>query len=387
MNLDFSLQQLSQNHRIIKSKQKCITSQEWYYADPQPISEIRDADIDYYFRGQHKTVKAVFDFLLCMNEKYRSIWCSQKYIGDYVGIGRQRCNRIIKQLVADGLIATRYHYKDTCEYKVSSYFKNPSVRSQLMHHFRAFKILPLLLLASISSYSAQQATVLINQGNKDYNNNYTHPRARGGHLFSSTEKANIIDQITKGVYKGNPIDPSIRGLMEFHLTKWGQIKLSPFPPVAITHGRTKMAAMNGPIRSKFNCLYTICLNYCKDNDITPDWQWGDDLAKAYNMPKAPQWMYDPSIPPRRLSSIATTIQSSRARAASTPTTSATTRSGMHKIATGIQAQMNFVEYRERKQLSVKLELDKMSPEEREITEKRRAAYAESLQKYKPKNLE
>ena len=69
------------------------------------------------------------------------------------------------------------------------------------------------------------------------------------------------------------------------LTKWGQIKLICFPEEAIRHALQYYTS-----KTSFNTFFFKASDYCKDNNIEPDWVFYYEMAKKYDMPKEPKFV-------------------------------------------------------------------------------------------------
>jgi len=80
----------------------------------------------------------------------------------------------------------------------------------------------------------------------------------------------------------HPVSEGIRRCTMLNLSKWGQIKLSAFPDEAIDFAYQQLKHANP--RDPFAWFISLCLQYCKDNKIAPNWNRMLALSREYQMP-------------------------------------------------------------------------------------------------------
>jgi hypothetical protein len=101
--------------------------------------------------------------------------------------------------------------------------------------------------------------------NKDYVNN-TYPTS---HVLQEHSRSGGDKKVGN---MGSPLprkpNSYIKGL---NLTEAGAIKLMAYPPGALEAALREMRSHKGEIRDPFVFFSRLCLNYCKDNEIVPDW--------------------------------------------------------------------------------------------------------------------
>lgn len=259
-----------------------VEKQIWSKENPIPKNIVMD-NPELFFRTD-MTVSAVklFDYLCFMDKKYPVIWVKQSTMAEHLGISRQYVNKLLRAFEELGLITTNYRHMHSSLYKISSYFKNPFIRSRLSHILPSLKSLSIILLTqcfqgllSNNNYNtytqlkSNRSTVVIS------------PNRKVGRQVSQKP---ILDQVANAIYDKSPISIAIREIKVVKLTKWGQIKLSAFPEEAIKHAESKMEYFP-KARDPFNLFFKICLEYCKEEQINPNWQLVSKLSSMFFMPE------------------------------------------------------------------------------------------------------
>ncbi len=84
------------------------------------------------------------------------------------------------------------------------------------------------------------------------------------------------------VMNENPVKESIRNCSMLNLSKWGQLKLMAFPDEAIEYAYKALNSANP--RDPFKWFVSLCLTYCKQNSIAPDWNIMLNLCREHGMP-------------------------------------------------------------------------------------------------------
>lgn len=90
------------------------------------------------------------------------------------------------------------------------------------------------------------------------------------------------------------------------LTKWGQIRLSAFPDEAILYTTQRFfLERKSRIINPFGWFKTVCIEYCAENNIVPNWHFMYQLAEAYQMPSdAPNTYPQSYVQTKQLSELA-----------------------------------------------------------------------------------
>lgn len=250
----------------------------------------------------------ILDTIICLDNKYGTVFAGQKEISNNSGISYNHCNKMIKQLVDWGFIEKESRgFKKSLQYYLNPIFKDKSVRARLSKYFPSLRWVPIITLmaASINLQSKELQTVN-HQPIRERNifiypyhtviDNYTVKNATtyGKNLninlkkdeknilcMNSYQKKNILEQIANKNYE-NVIPNHIRELKNLNLTKWGQIRLSVFPEAAIANAIRTLGS--NKVNCKFSYIIKICMDYCRKNDIRPDWKWQNQLFEVLQKP-------------------------------------------------------------------------------------------------------
>ncbi len=283
------------------------------------LSEDVNLNPEHYFRRLPYSVVAILDNLLRLCNISHEIYPTQQYLANKCGISRMQCSRALKKLVKDGLISKRQCFRKTdegikqtsCLYTISPFFSNPFMRSRLSHIFKAFKALALASLFSVITTPISLNTQKYNfYKRKSCQSEYVTPYIKGklGVIYNNNtysticksvrsmnkNKAQGSGNLSQNIFGKDGISPIIKKLKDVvPFTKWAQIKLSAFPDEAIEYTVNKLKYAKS-IREPFNWFIGMCLNYCSDNDIKPDWHRVELLAKSAHMPDNAPMLLDKS---------------------------------------------------------------------------------------------
>lgn len=275
---------LLQNNQACKEKKIRIRKykQDWQQIDCWPTDDIVH-NKDKFFTNLNPKLNRLLNTLIYLYEKNKgNVFVLQRTLASLVGISRKWCSVLLLRLEKLGLIVSNYRHMQSCQYKLSSWFGNPYVKSALSHIFKALRI---GILASIFPNSAPA---------QRFKQPFTHIEVRNNSLFKSiylSVKYNNRNSLsTKRIVtmnaeniQNNQISITIREITCLSLTKWGQIRLSAFPDSAIKHAIDAFRFV-GKLKSPFAFFFSKCQEYCKNNIITPDWQFSEQLALKYKQP-------------------------------------------------------------------------------------------------------
>lgn len=234
--------------------------------DCWPIDAITQ-DPEHFFRNITKTQRVLIEELIRLSYKYKHVYLRQDTLAAMLKISREHCNRLLKWMRQCGLLVSEYRYKLSCHYTLSSFFFNHSMQSRLRHLFRPLRALSLGLLASFSSDVTQRVKKLIK--------NLINPIVQ-----RQTSESSM--QFTQTYHGDKPVSEAIRNLKVINLTRAGQIKLSVFPDEAIVDAANAYTYAKN-VRDPFNWFYKLCFDYCKRNDIDPDWDFMHQLIEKYKI--------------------------------------------------------------------------------------------------------
>lgn len=259
MNISIS----KKNYNRIK-----YTSQQWVEIDCWPVDKVTE-DPEYFFDNLTYTQKRLINYFIAMSLNNKMVYPRQDTIASYLGITRSHCARLIKWMRDHNLIVSEYRHKLSCHYKLSSFFFNKSISSRLRHILSTFKILTFSIF-SLTSFSTDAT-----QYKKKLIKNLINPIVQQRTSESSMQ--------FKQTYHGDkPVSEAIRNLKVINLTRAGQIKLSVFPDEAITDAANAYKYAKN-VKEPFNWFYKLCFDYCKRNDIQPDWDFMHQLVDKYKI--------------------------------------------------------------------------------------------------------
>lgn len=97
-----------------------------------------------------------------------------------------------------------------------------------------------------------------------------------------TVSRNCTERKKERAMNDNPIRESIRNCTVLNLSKWGQIKLMAYPDEAIQYAYKALQSANP--RDPFKWFVSVCLTYCKDNKMAPDWNVMLNLSREHSIP-------------------------------------------------------------------------------------------------------
>jgi hypothetical protein len=145
-----------------KHTSKCSPCQYFDFNDPQVSLEISSDPVS-YFRNIPEGHRKLLNALLYWCNKQKEIYIRQDTLARFAGYAcRETANRIVAQFVEMGLISTKYRYKTSSLYRVSSFFNDLQVRSKLKRFLSQLGYLPMWLLAvDVTQYNSINLLVSI----------------------------------------------------------------------------------------------------------------------------------------------------------------------------------------------------------------------------------
>ena len=253
--------------KIIKStefssnyvKRRRKKKQEWGKKSPILTTKIA-ADPEHYFRDVSLGERLLLNALFMLDIRHRFIYVSQDKLAERAGITRQHCNYLLDRFEKVGIISSNYRHMTSCEYKVSSYFNNPHIRSALSHIFSAFRGLSLALLTQLNIQGCKDNNLLEKLGKRSgFCKNF---------VDICKSSVSVMEKLAFSVFGKDPLSPVVRSL-EF-LSFEEMLKMSAFPDEALKHGK-KMYERVSNVRDPYRWLFKVCSVYCRENDIQQDW--------------------------------------------------------------------------------------------------------------------
>lgn len=254
---------------------------------------------------QGNVIFNVFRFLIKL-QNLKLNYVSQAFIAMEVGATREHTNRCIRWLRDRGLIDTYFRPNKTCFYRLNDYFHFQENRDKLKHIIKELQWAPLflfyLIFVNIPAHSISRNNnypITLEQKNEVYREQWVHKNHQRGRVVDKNyfyvkrlkyflpkkESMKPIDSPLPVPTQFNPICAAIRNITELHLTKWGQIALSCFPPSAITYARSIFSAMYKGNTDRFQLFYDLCMKYCVQQHISPNYNKVNYLTSTYKMPE------------------------------------------------------------------------------------------------------
>lgn len=257
---------------VFSSKIKYIriraTRQGWISCDPKPLEEVVSNPVEFFSKFTRAELE-VLNYLLVWSNSYKSMYFTQSTIAQGIGYSRRHVNSALALFEAAGVIASNYRHKTSNLYKISSWFNDLNLRESLRSFFRAFVWFPIALLTPDITGSVTQERYHLSYNNHVYN--------------SLTSLAEDLAAMLKVNDKPNPISQAIRDIKGLPLSRWGQIKLCAFPDAAINYAANQLQYAK-QVPDKFRWFFSLCQQWCDANNIRPNYQKSDLLAKNYKMP-------------------------------------------------------------------------------------------------------
>ena len=265
-----------------------------YRLDTEPVSQVKE-NPEKFFQNLPRHYRKAFDYLCMLSNNFFTIFPSYKQIAYMAGIGVTETKQVMKDLVLWGVIAKNYLHRRSCRYVISSWFKNPHIRMRLSNWITAFKWLPrtMLILFRGCDNPARRKTCQCE---------YCLPYIIDIKFKQQQSSRSVIERLTLERKKGaplmfNPISEPIRNIKSLKLTKWGQIKLMAFPNKAIEYADDKMKYSNlASLRDPFRFFTSLCVDYCKREEIEPNWEIVYQLETAYKPPEGAKYLFSVNEP-------------------------------------------------------------------------------------------
>lgn len=290
-------------------------NQHWQQTNSYPQTEFTTNPLHYFVYLVHYAPKkiAVLNAILHYSNCYNELFPSQESIAARAKCSRQYVNMVLKEFAIQGILVKVYRKMESCIYKLNPLFYLKRLREKLKDLFPAFRwvprklLIPFLLYNSIWSGAQILFKIIDLTLSLKRREIYIYPsclsvkhgsvRARGADGQGGDKKwrenlqsvrkmkpkrRTSMEQFTQIAYPDSPIPPYIREVTEIPLSKWGQMKLTCFPADAVSYARGKIALFK-KARNPFGYFFASALEYCKSNDIRPDWGWMETLCQKYGI--------------------------------------------------------------------------------------------------------
>lgn len=236
----------------------------------------------------------ILDYLIRSTNRYRKVFPSQYCIAQVVGCSQRTVNSHLRYFAEKGWLDKKKRYNTTSLYRLSRVFIDYA--HTLRYKFKSLKhVYNLTLLLSFLPTK------------KNFTESYFQP------TFVSRKNIDInypiVSTLTRerSVVKKNKfrrrIDmkvPQISSILatitkRLNLTKWGQIRLIPFPDEALNYAYNEYQHSSN-IKQSFNWFFAKANHYCITHDIEPHWKIYYEMAEEFNMPTDPKYIADNNNP-------------------------------------------------------------------------------------------
>lgn len=224
-----------------------------------PLSHLADR-----MNGWSDTKRSLFNLLIGMAYRHRSVYPSQISLAEHLRISRQYCNKLMGELKRDGLLDSHQRYNNSCVYTL-----NPVI---WMHPF-ADKISHLFPSLTKIYFSLSLLTAFM--GELTLTNNRLAIRNRR-YIEAPLHKRVIMSRIERG-----PIHELIKNL-PFKLDTHQKVFLCSFPYEALEYARSKVLLASN---TKYPWRYFLVMayDYCAENRLQRDLPYYKKLHDLYNI--------------------------------------------------------------------------------------------------------
>lgn len=247
------------------------------------------SDPEVYFERMSKAQRDAFDVLIKLwRQNGDGFSISNQKLANIMGCSYATVNRWKAEWVKHGLLKSEAVFvsdyglavrQQASKYFLSNYFKLPDTESLLGYLLPSLKLLTIALLAVFSSYSSQD-----NLYNQKYNNlNIIRRDIRNLTIRRTGYAWDLVRRSGRMGLKIDDVIPShVHRITELNLTNAGKMRLSVYPGAAILDARGKIKITKKFIKDPFAYFVSLCEQYCKDNDIRPDWNVFELSKKVFH---------------------------------------------------------------------------------------------------------
>lgn len=274
---------INSNVTPIRNKSQQLSQQKniHHFCDDDKLKQYLESSLDVKVQ--------VVNMVAWFNGRMLDCTLSQTTIGEKVKRSREQINRIMDELHDEGIIhkEAQRTIKDTCTYTA-----HPSLFGSLRRTF--CKYMPSLQgLLLINLLSVANVTRLDINKDKDIftSGRYTLissncQESPAGFKKDFLREERVRSYMLKKAYGDDPFGKAIRLVDEaIALTDYGKIKLCPFPDMVIMQALKELLASPVVIKDPVLWLFKYCVRLCKADNIRPNWQWYEQLARDFHMPK------------------------------------------------------------------------------------------------------
>lgn len=259
--------------------------------------------------------KISIDILYTLFNLYNScgnnIFVSQETIAKKSGCSLRSANGKLGELHASSIIVkirSEINNYDTCRYQLTDLaFKE---KSRILYWHRYFKGLAFAAGILVSSPQVEpRDCVLYSYKDNSYTKTadcssenlflklysiYCETKKRREYIpphHYPTENREIESLTTKkesSMEQPKWVTPTLNSVTKtLNLSKWGQIRLSAYPDQALFHALNALKASKSPKNDLFKWFGFVCNEWCKKNNVSPNWSVMHKLATENEIPDNP----------------------------------------------------------------------------------------------------
>lgn len=217
----------------------------------------------------------ILDKILILFNLHGIVFANQTTLGKNASVGRRQANRLIKKLADAGIIFKKYRANLTSVYYPAPFLLDPKIRQRFSKKFEAFRWLPLILLFSglfVENVSRTISAVLFIKTDTDKLSN----------VYRYTDSKRM-KKGALGMYTNEAQKKLILELKDkLNLSVLGQIKLLPYPTECLEYVSEQYSRVSNP-KDPVKIFTYLCNEWCKANDVRPDWATCYQLYKDLNI--------------------------------------------------------------------------------------------------------
>ena len=197
---------------------------------------------------------------------------------------------------------------DTCHYEITPLFQD--LKPYIREIWKLLKYIPLTI--SVCSFVAKpDVTPMKEFKGKESSDCYPSPTL---YLKTVTNCPTVLRELQTACERAREkqppkkdfrvemqampdwVNPQIKQATQLlSLTKWGQIKLTAYPPSAIEYAMQAFKNSKGKKDNPFTWFASVCHSWCKQKNMHPDWALMNRLSVSNQMPQDPELIVESSI--------------------------------------------------------------------------------------------
>ena len=232
-----------------------------YSVNKEPSETIKEniyETVDNLSSAQRDVLYEIYYYLL----RHANVYVSQDTIAKKLDLSREHVNRSIRVLTDMGFIAKEFRgIKQTCLYKFTSYFSIKENARKIIQLLSPARILSIALLMSMRVPYNNESMDIVTQYKKRNMNNI---------ISSIYTPSETIKELQK----------------KYNLSQTGVIKLMVFPDQALKNVIDQMNGLGSQPKDPIAYIIFQLKDYCKANNIKPNWTIFYKLMEMNNLPKS-----------------------------------------------------------------------------------------------------